>query len=180
MRAAAEALTGGRLSSETDADLFALLERISGTGPLDVQAARLMIEPFAAQSAASNATTADLETIRQIHMAASSATEMELFEHLDAEFHKYIFAATRNDLITCVHDILKVIRGQSAWVDIKRRSFSEERRRAYCEHHGRIVEALFERNAPAAAEAMRRHLVAVSRNLFGDDSGGTLLAPRVP
>jgi len=147
-------------------DLRTLLERIAGTGPLDIQSARMMIEPYAAATAASNATVADLGAIRDTHEAACAATEMERFERLDGEFHKQIFAATRNDLLVCVHEIVNVIRGQSAWVDIKRRSFSEARRREYCRHHQNIVEALHSRNAHAASEAMRLHLGAVSNALF--------------
>ena len=158
-----------RLTAETDSDLLALLERIAGTGPLDVQAVRLMVEPFAAQSAASNATAADLEAILSTHEAAADAIDIDVFERLDAEFHRQIFAATRNDLLSCVHDVLKIIRGQSAWIDIKRRSFSESRRLAYAAQHGLIVNALFERNAAQAAESMRAHLRTVSHNLFGDD-----------
>ena len=178
MRATAD--SSARLTTETDADLLALLERITGAGPLDVQAARLMVEPFAAQTAASNATAADLAAIRDTHLAAMAETGMELFEQLDGEFHKRIFTATRNDLLACVHDMLKAIRAQSAWVEIKRRSFSEARRQAYCEEHARIVAALFARDALGAAEAMRIHLASVSRNLFGDDGSAHLVAHRLP
>jgi DNA-binding FadR family transcriptional regulator len=169
MRMQIEAI-GARLTGDAEQDLRMLLERISGSGPLDVQSARLMIEPYAAATAASNATSADLDAIRETHEAAAAATAMDAFERLDGEFHKRIFAATRNDLLACVHDILNVIRGQSAWVDIKRRSFTEERRLSYCDDHGRIVEALSRRDAAAAAEAMRAHLTGISRNLFGTGS----------
>ncbi|WP_421695706.1 FadR/GntR family transcriptional regulator [Aestuariivirga sp.] len=178
MRTRTEPSGSARLTAETDSDLLALLERIAGTGPLDVQAVRLMVEPYAAQSAASNATAADLEAIRNTHLAVSDAVEMELFERLDAEFHRQIFAATRNDLLSCVHDVLKIIRGQSAWIDIKRRSFSETRRREYAAQHGLIVNALFERNASAAAESMRAHLRTVSHNLFGDEGETIQLSKR--
>lgn len=158
---------GTRPTGDAEQDLRTLLERISGAGPLDVQSARLMIEPYAAATAASNASSADLDAIRETHEAAAAAAAMEDFERLDSEFHKRIFAATRNDLLACVHDILNVIRGQSAWVDIKRRSFTEDRRRGYCEDHGRILEALSRRDPAAAADAMRAHLTGISRNLFG-------------
>lgn len=151
----------------TGSDLRELLERIAGTGPLDIQSARMMIEPYAAATAASNATTADLEAIRETHEAASAATEMERFEKLDGEFHKRIFLAARNGLLASVHDILQVIRAQTAWVEIKRRSFREERRLSYCADHARIVAALESHDPLAAADAMRTHLASVDRNLFG-------------
>lgn len=162
-----------------DTDLLALLQRVAGTGPLDVQAVRLLVEPYAAQSAASTASAADLAQIRETHLAASHATEMEQFERLDGEFHKRIFAASRNGLLTCCYDMLQIIRSQSAWVDIKRRSFSEARRLDYCAEHARIVEALFDRNPPAAAEAMRAHLHTVSSNLFAAEGGMGVMPPPI-
>jgi DNA-binding FadR family transcriptional regulator len=148
-------------------DLFALLQRIQGTSPVDVLNVRMMVEPQAAAAAASNATEADLAAIGAAHEAATAATEQSLFESLDAEFHKRIFAATRNELLACLHDILRVIRNQSPWIEIKRRSYTEERRLGYCADHGAIVKMLYARDADSAAKAMRDHLMAVDWNLFG-------------
>jgi DNA-binding FadR family transcriptional regulator len=150
-------------------DLFAILQRIEGTSPVDVLNVRMMVEPQAAAAAASNATEADLAAIRDAHEAAMAANEQSLFESLDAEFHKRIFAATRNELMTCLHDILRVIRNQSPWIEIKRRSYTEARRQGYCADHAAIVGALYGRDAAGAAAAMRAHLLSVNQNLF---SGG--------
>jgi DNA-binding FadR family transcriptional regulator len=148
-------------------DIFGLLQRISGTSPVDVMNVRLMVEPQAAAAAASNATDVDLASIREAHEAAVACNETSSFEAHDAEFHKRIFSATRNELLTCLDDILRVIRTQSPWIEIKRRSYSEERRLGYCADHDQIVKALFGRDAKKAAKAMRSHLIAVNRNLFG-------------
>lgn len=148
--------------------MLALLQRISGTSPVDVMAARLMVEPFAAAAAALNATGADLAAIREAHGLASRDTDPVSFEKLDAEFHTRIFAATRNELLLCLNDILRVVRNQSSWIEIKRRSYSELRRKHYCDEHELIVQAMFSRNGDGAAEAMKTHLLSVNRNLFGD------------
>ncbi|WP_162914161.1 FadR/GntR family transcriptional regulator [Taklimakanibacter lacteus] len=149
-------------------EMLALLQRISGTGPVDVMAARLMVEPYAATAAALNATGADLAAIREAHGLASAETDPMGFERLDAEFHTRIFAATRNELLLCLNDILRVVRNQSSWIEIKRRSYSEPRRRQYCDEHELIIQALFSRNGDGAAQAMKNHLLTVNRNLFGD------------
>jgi DNA-binding FadR family transcriptional regulator len=153
--------------AETD-EMLGLLQRISGTSPVDVMAARLMVEPHAAAAAAVNATTADLAHIREAHVDATRETDPASFEKLDAEFHVRIFAATRNELLLSLHDILRVIRNQSAWIEMKRRRYTEARRRGYCEDHEAIVQALFARNPELASEKMRTHLINVHRNLFGD------------
>jgi DNA-binding FadR family transcriptional regulator len=150
------------------AEMLGLLQRISGTSPVDVMAARLMVEPHAAAAAAVNATTADLAKIREAHDDASRETDPGSFEKLDAEFHVRIFAATRNELLLSLHDILRVIRNQPAWIEMKRRRYTEARRRGYCEDHEAIVQALFARNPDLASETMKRHLINVHRNLFGE------------
>jgi DNA-binding FadR family transcriptional regulator len=150
------------------ADMLGLLQRLSGTSPVDVMAARLMVEPHAAAAAALNATTADLSGIREAHEDAIRETDPGSFEKLDAEFHVRIFAATRNELLLSLHDILRVIRNQPAWIEMKRRRYTEARRRGYCEDHDAIVQALFARNSDLASETMKRHLVNVHRNLFGE------------
>jgi DNA-binding FadR family transcriptional regulator len=149
-------------------EMLGLLQRISGTSPVDVMAARLMVEPHAAAAAAVNATTADLANIREAHEDAMRETEPASFEKLDAEYHVRIFAATRNELLLSLHDILRVIRNQPAWIEMKRRRYTEARRRGYCEDHEVIVQALFARNAELASMAMKTHLINVHRNLFGD------------
>ena len=153
--------------NEQGAGMLGLLRRIAGASPMDVMNVRLMVEPHAAAAAASNATDADLAQIREAHAAASDAFEPAEFERLDAELHKRVFAATRNELLTSLHDILRVVRNQSPWIEIKRRSYSAERRLGYCADHAAIVGALFARDAVTAARTMRAHLMAVNRNLFG-------------
>jgi DNA-binding FadR family transcriptional regulator len=157
-----------KIDVKQTAEMLGLLQRISGTSPVDVMAARLMVEPHAAAAAAVNATTADLAKIREAHDDASRETDPGSFEKLDAEFHVRIFAATRNELLLSLHDILRVIRNQPAWIEMKRRRYTEARRRGYCEDHEAIVQALFARNPDLASETMKRHLINVHRNLFGE------------
>jgi DNA-binding FadR family transcriptional regulator len=120
-------------------DIFGLLQRISGTSPVDMMNVRMMVEPQAAAAAASNATDADLNHIREAHEAAIDCHEPATFELLDAEFHKRIFAATRYQLLTCLHDILRLIRNQTQWIEIKRHSYSEDRRPVYCDDYELIL-----------------------------------------
>ncbi len=99
---------------------------------------------------------------------AARESEPGGFEKLDAEFHVRIFAAARNGLLFSLHAIPRLIRNQPAWIEMKRRRYSEARRRSYCSDHEAILQALFARDAERAAEAMKTHLLNVHRNLFGD------------
>jgi len=148
-------------------DLLAVLRRIPGTSPLDVMNVRMILEPQAAEVAATNANEAALALIREAHEAATKALDMEPFERWDAEFHRRIFASTRNELLTNLDRMVQLIRNQPPWVELKRRSFTPERRESYCREHENLLRALTRRDASGAADAMRIHLESVARGLFG-------------
>jgi DNA-binding FadR family transcriptional regulator len=167
MKSRAAILKADLRQTETS-EMLDVLQRISGTSPVDVMAARLMVEPHAAAAAAANATAADLAAILEAHGNAVAETDPGSFEKLDAVFHVSIFAATRNELMLSLHDILRVIRNQPAWIEMKRRRYSEARRQAYCHDHELIVQALFARDADRASQTMKMHLIKVQHNLFGE------------
>jgi DNA-binding FadR family transcriptional regulator len=148
-------------------ELADIVQRVTGVSPADLMAARLIVEPQAAAIAAKNASSSDLQMIAEAHQRASDAHQNDEFEHWDTQFHQRIFAATRNELLVSVHDILQVIRSRNAWIELKRKAFSENRRRDYCTHHGEIVAALGNRDAEGAAQAMRLHIEAIELALFG-------------
>lgn len=147
-------------------DLLAVLRRIPGTSPFDIMNVRLILEPQAAEAAATNASEAALALIRDAHEAAARATEFTDFERWDAEFHKRIFASTRNELLADLDDMVQLVRNQPPWTELKRRSFGAERRLSYCREHEQLLVALERRDARGAAGAMRTHLELVARNLF--------------
>ena len=157
----------GTFLNGVTSELAAILRRVTGVSPADLMAARLIVEPQAAAIAAKNASLADLKAIADAHQHASEAHQNDEFERWDAQFHQRLFAATRNELLTSIHDILQVIRSCNPWIELKRKSFSENRRRDYCEQHGKVVAALENRDADGAAQAMLRHIEAIETALFG-------------
>ena len=155
-------------------DFGAVMHKLVGVSPIDMMAVRHILEPRAAALAATNASASDLEAIAAAHAEAVAAIDAETFEQWDGEFHQRIFAGSRVELLNYLHEILLLIRNQDLWLQIKRRSFSEERRLAYCAEHAAIVQALLRRDAEAAEATARAHLESVARNLFA--SGGTVRA----
>jgi DNA-binding FadR family transcriptional regulator len=149
------------------AELADIVQRVTGVSPADLMAARLIVEPQAAAIAAKNASFADLQAIAEAHHQASGAHQTDDFEHWDTQFHQRLFAATRNELLASIHDILQVIRSRNAWIELKRKTFSENRRRDYCAQHANVVAALENRDADGAAQAMLRHIEAIEIALFG-------------
>jgi DNA-binding FadR family transcriptional regulator len=159
---------GTMIKEQQSSEMIDIMQRIAGTSPLDIMNMRLIIEPQAAASAATNASESELKNIRLAHEGAIASSTIETFEQADSEFHRRIFMSTRNEFLHNLHDMLLAIRGRQPMVEIRRRNFSEERRLEYCDQHEAIVDALVARDSNGAAKAMRAHLVARSRNLFGE------------
>jgi DNA-binding FadR family transcriptional regulator len=117
--------------------------------------------------AAKNASLPDLQAIAEAHRQACRAHQTNEFEYWDSQFHQRLFAATLNELLSSIHAILQVIRGRNAWIELKRKTSSENRRRDYCEQHADVIKALEHRDAEGAAQAMLRHIEAIEIALFG-------------
>jgi len=158
---------GTFLLSENADTLARAVSRMEGTSPADMMEIRLLLEPFAAQFAATNASTSELAFVKEAHQTACDSVDMPVFEHWDAEFHNRIFACSRNDFLKEIHNVMRILRNQSLWFDMKKRSFSEERRQRYCMEHAAIVDALMQRDPEAARMAMLTHLLTVEKNLLG-------------
>jgi DNA-binding FadR family transcriptional regulator len=130
-------------------------------------AARLVLEPELAALAARHATQADIEHVEHRLRRGNASTTYEEFEAWDSALHRAIAAAAHNGLLLRLFDTMNAARDLPVWGSIKRRSASPQRRRGYERCHGEVVAALTERDADAARERMRAHLVDVRTNLLG-------------
>lgn len=158
---------GTFLTQPDPGSLAAVARRMEGTSPSDLMDIRQLLEPAAAAFAATNASATELGAVREAYMSASDTADMPTFEHWDAEFHHRIFACARNELLKELHNLLRVLRNQSPWLEMKKRSFSEERRQTYCREHERVLAALLARDPDGARDAMLAHLQTVARNMLG-------------
>ena len=119
---------GTFLTATNPTSIAATVTRMEGTSPADMMEIRQLLEPAAAAFAATNASATELNAVREAHQAACDAKDMPDFEHWDAEFHHRIFACSRNDFLKEIHNLMRILRNQSPWFEMKKRSFSEERR----------------------------------------------------
>ena len=158
---------GTFLSAANSNTLAAAVTRMEGTSPADMMEIRQLLEPAAAAFAATNASLGELNAVREAHEAASNALDMPSFEHWDAELHHRIFACSRNEFLKEIHNLMRILRNQAPWFEMKKRSFSEERRLTYCAEHQAVLDALLSRDPDAARQAMLGHLQTVQRNLLG-------------
>ena len=100
-------------------------------------------------------------------MHAERATTLEAFEHWDAELHQAIADAAHNSFVANVFELMKTVRAQGDWGQLKKKSVTPERRLAYQAEHREIVNALRDRDAARAKEMTRAHLLRVRQNLLG-------------
>jgi DNA-binding FadR family transcriptional regulator len=144
--------------------------RMEGASPADMMEIRQLLEPAAAAFAATNASAAELGKVAEAHRHAAAATALPDFERWDAELHHRVFACSRNELLREIHNVLRILRNQVQWLEMKRRSFSEARRRQYCREHEMLVDALIRRDPEGARTAMQVHLRSVESNLLGREA----------
>lgn len=158
---------GTFFESSAQTSLAEIIGRMEGASPADMMEIRQLLEPTAAAFAATNASAGELARVAEAHRRALGATEMPDFEHWDAELHHRVFACSRNELLREMHNVLRLLRNQTPWFEMKKRSFSEDRRRRYCSEHQAFVDALFRRDPDAARSAMYVHLRTVEANMLG-------------
>ena len=137
------------------------------TSPAELMEARLAMEPAIIDMAIRNANAADLQRMDRCCDEAERATTLEAFEHWDAELHQAIADAAHNSFVANVFELMKTVRAQGDWGQLKKKSVTPERRLAYQAEHREIVNALRDRDAARAKEMTRAHLLRVRQNLLG-------------
>lgn len=137
------------------------------TSPAELMEARLALEPAIIDMAIRNANAADIQRMEACCREAERAASLEAFEHWDAELHQAIADAAHNRFVVDVFHLMKSVRAQGDWGQLKKQSMTPERRLAYQAEHREIVSALRERDAARARAALHEHLLHVRRNLLG-------------
>jgi GntR family transcriptional regulator, uxu operon transcriptional repressor len=142
----------------------------AGFAPADVMAIRRLLEPPAMKLVVAWATVADFEEMGRCLAGGERAASYDEFELWDLALHRSIMAASHSPLLTRLYAVLEEARHGRFWGDLKRRSASRERQRAYQADHRELVAALRARDADRAVEAMRVHLARVAGHLFDETS----------
>jgi DNA-binding FadR family transcriptional regulator len=139
-----------------------------GFAPADVMTVRRLLEPPAMRLVVAWATAADFEEIGRCLAGGERAASYDEFETWDLALHRSIMAASHSPLLARLYAVIEEARHGRFWGDLKRRSASRERQRAYQADHAELVAALRARDADRAVEAMRAHLARVAGHLFDE------------
>jgi DNA-binding FadR family transcriptional regulator len=141
-------------------------QSVTEVGPADVMAARRLIEPQVLPLVVAWATQRDFDEMRRCLEGGSRAQDAAEFEVWDFALHHAIVAASRNQLLVAMYDVVERARKGEIWGNMKLRADSPERRLAYQAEHVRLVEALLTRDTGEALAAMESHLEHVQANLL--------------
>ncbi|MEX0827900.1 MAG: FCD domain-containing protein [Haliea sp.] len=134
---------------------------ILDSSPLEVLESRLVIEPEVAALATLRARKENIDEIKAALDQSLSAKTLADFEYWDGHLHMAIFRATRNTALIGHYHALNQIRNQTSWIELKRKSVTEERRQLYNQQHVAIVDAIVQRLPNDAKLAMKAHLESV-------------------
>jgi DNA-binding FadR family transcriptional regulator len=152
----------GERPIDTFADINAMVQR---TNPFEVMGARIAFEPEVARCAALNATGAQIAEIRSCMLKAQQAPTWRLYEQWDNKLHRTIGEASQNSLLLGLLDTLNAVRRAVTWGRLRDTPIRPPADHHSFAEHIEIVQAIADRDAAGAYEAMRRHLRSVESHM---------------
>jgi GntR family transcriptional regulator, uxu operon transcriptional repressor len=163
---------GGRVEVRVGSGIFVAEPRAAelpvdtdeGPSPFDLLAARHLIEGEIAAVAARQAKKVDLVAMRKtVDRMRDHATDFTRRDAADREFHVRLAAATGNGSLALVVQGLWQQRRGKLWARIEAYFHTQKMRDGVLLDHTAIIDALEQRDADAARDAMHRHLARVER-----------------
>lgn len=144
--------------------------------PIEVQEARMLIEPEAARLAAvrlvPQARERLAELLQEMNGEAAKAEDggYNHFPDLDLRFHVEVARASGNTVIARYVEALIAYAHQRVWKTFREEAYARDRSlaRTYLTHHRATFEALVGSRADQAAQTMRAHLESAREIWFGD------------
>lgn len=140
-------------------------EIASEVDPMVAMEARLCIEPALAELAALRATGEDVARLRGLSERAAQPKDADAAELWDGALHRLIARIAGNRIMLTAFMLLDEVRVGEDWQHKRHRARTPETMALYDTQHRKIVDAIEARDGPAAAAAMKAHLLDLSKNL---------------
>ena len=148
-------------------EVDAIIDKIS---PLQLVDTRIGFERQMTRLAVINATARDLETIGAVlNKLESSANDKEEFTRWDLDFHLLLATASKNPLIVHFYNQINEVRNHSQWNASKDLVLTPEHINDYNRCHRAIYNALCQRDATGALEALNDHMELARTHLIGTE-----------
>ncbi len=126
---------------------------------------RRALEPEAVRWAVERASAATLKELKRVHRQLEGAKELGEAVEADMAFHRALAKASGNDMFALILDSMADLGRESRHATI---SYAGVQRAI--DHHAAILEAVLERNAAKAVQAMQKHLAEAVLDLAGQQN----------
>ncbi len=154
----------------THRDITNQQEISSVTSPLEMVEVRIAIEPQMVRLAIANASSRDLEDLRDaLRQCEECGGDPEKFARADTAFHMALASCSRNKLMYWLYERISEVRRHSQWRSMKAKLLTADRIDYYNGQHRALYEAIASRDTPSAVKMIKDHLYRVQDDLLESD-----------
>jgi DNA-binding FadR family transcriptional regulator len=140
------------------------------TSPIEMVEVRIAIEPQMVRLAIANASSRDLEQLRDaLKQCEACDGDSEKFARADTAFHIALAHCSRNKLMYWLYERISEVRRHSQWRSMKSKLLTPERMDYYNGQHRVLYEAIAARDTARAVKLIKDHLFGVQDDLLETD-----------
>jgi DNA-binding FadR family transcriptional regulator len=140
------------------------------TSPIEMVEVRIAIEPQLVRLAIANASSRDLEELRDaLRQCEACDGDSDKFARADTAFHMALAHCSKNKLMYWLYERISEVRRHSQWRSMKSRLLTPERMDYYNSQHHALYEAIASRDTAAAVKLIKDHLYGVQDDLLETD-----------
>jgi DNA-binding FadR family transcriptional regulator len=140
------------------------------TSPLEMVEVRIAIEPQMVRLAIANASSRDLEEMRNaLRQCETCDGDSEKFARADTAFHMALAHCSKNKLMYWLYERISEVRRHSQWRSMKSKLLTPERMDYYNSQHHALYDAIASRDTTRAVNLIKDHLYGVQDDLLETD-----------
>lgn len=139
----------------------------NNVNPVEIVEARLMIEPMLVRHSAMRISRAEIDKIRRLADSAHVAKDARTYETFDIAFHRKIAESAGNALFLAMFEMIISVREKANWRRVREYYFEHDGAERSYREHTLIIDAIAQRDPPAAEAMMRQHLRNVAQVVLG-------------
>jgi DNA-binding FadR family transcriptional regulator len=140
------------------------------TSPLEMVEVRIAIEPQMVRLAIANASSRDLEEMRNaLRQCETCDGDSEKFARADTAFHMALAHCSKNKLMYWLYERISEVRRHSQWRSMKSKLLTPERMDYYNSQHHALYDAIATRDTTRAVNLIKDHLYGVQDDLLETD-----------
>ena len=137
------------------------------TSPIEMVEVRIAIEPQLVRLAIANASSRDLEELREaLRLCEACGGDSEKFARADTAFHIALAHCSKNKLMYWLYERISEVRRHSQWRSMKSRLLTSDRMNYYNSQHRALYEAIAARDTATAVKLIKDHLYGVQDDLL--------------